>query len=405
MSFWLWATLLLVAAVAFVVWPLLRVRAVRGREVPESGNAATVRALYQERLTELDAEVAVGQLAPESRDAVAAELGAALLADYADYAEDPVAAAPKTDAPRRGLAAAAAGLLVVVGVGLYLQVGEPNAHRLRGAEALLSLNPETQAEALADWRARLEARVDAKPDDAPSWYLLGHARLLLRSYPEAAEAFANAHALVGEDPNVDVYWLQARYLAARGMIDATSRAIANRLLASRPNHPVVLEMFAIDAYRRGDLPAAVGFLDRALAGPLGLDQRASLSRSLDQVRAELGHLTPSLDLRVAAAGAPPAGATLFVIARPVGGGMPFAVVRRPDARLPMTVRLDDAVAMNPERPLSTAEQVQLVVRLSPSGQATAQPGDWEWRSEAVGLAGLTDPLSFDVELVAPSKES
>ena len=60
--------------------------------------------------------------------------------------------------------------------------------------------------------------------------------------------------------------------------------------------------------------------------------------------------------------------------------MPYAAVRRPAAMLPFTVLLDDLVSMSEQRVLSAAEEFEVVVRLSRSGTAQAQSGDWVWRS-------------------------
>jgi cytochrome c-type biogenesis protein CcmH len=225
--------------------------------------------------------------------------------------------------------------------------------------------------------------------------------LQLARFQQAAEAFAMAHALRGVDPSIDIYWLQARYLAAGRTIDESTRTIAERVLRTTPNQPVVLEMFAIDAFRRGDFRHAVEFLNRALAGNLAPTQRAALAVGLKQARAELGDLPPSLDVALVVEGSPPPGATLFVIARPPGGGMPFAVVRRPVAQLPDSVRLDDAVSMSPTQALSLATQVEVVVRLSRSGSPLAQPGDWEWRSAIVDIPSLDSPLRLEARLSAP----
>ena len=95
--------------------------------------------------------------------------------------------------------------------------------------------------------------------------------------------------------------------------------------------------------------------------------------------------------------------TLFVMARPVGGGMPYAVVRRPAEGFPRTIRLDDAGSMNPALPLSAASGVEVVVRLSLSGTAMAHPGDWEWHSEALAFdAGADVPIQLSAILTPPN---
>ena len=114
----------------------------------------------------------------------------------------------------------------------------------------------------------------------------------------------------------------------------------------------------------------------------------------------LGDLRPGIDVRLRALETPPATATLFVIARPAGGGMPYAVVRRAAAPLPVAVRLDDAVSMNPALPLSAAGEVEVVVRISLTGAAAPHPGDWEWRSGPLSLAGA-GVLELQAEVASP----
>jgi len=90
----------------------------------------------------------------------------------------------------------------------------------------------------------------------------------------------------------------------------------------------------------------------------------------------------------------------------VGGGMPYAVVRRPAATLPASIRLDDAVSMNPSLGLSAIAEakgeVEVVVRLSLTGAPMSHPGDWEWHSSAISLAALDAPLTLDVTLSPPA---
>ncbi|NIP15163.1 MAG: c-type cytochrome biogenesis protein CcmI [Pseudomonadales bacterium] len=394
MSFWLAAGLMILGAVLMVVVPLLRGGVQGGR----AERNAAVRSLYHQRLDELDVDVASGHLSAASRDEVAEELGAALLGDFEQ-------ATPGRRGDARpvssAVALALALVLPLVVVFVYLEVGDPGADQVSGADALLGMDPRSQRADIAAWRDRLDARVSRRPNDASSWYLLGLANLQLGGFSRAAEAFAMSHALTGENPVVDAYWLQARYLSSGGRIDQETRAIGDRLLQSQPNQPLVLEIYAVDAYRRGDYQEAVALFSRALAGNLESEQRAVLAGGLQEARARLGDLVPSLDVSVSTDGDSPDGWTLFVIARPPGGGMPFAVVRRPAASLPLDVRLDDAVAMNAGRPLSEAGEVELVVRLSRSGAPGAQAGDWEWRSELVDLSELTAPRRVEAVLRKP----
>jgi cytochrome c-type biogenesis protein CcmH len=73
------------------------------------------------------------------------------------------------------------------------------------------------------------------------------------------------------------------------------------------------------------------------------------------------------------------GDSVFVFARAASGPpMPLAVKRLTVADLPAEVSLSDSDAMMPQLKISGFEQVQLVARISRSGNATA--GEWIGRS-------------------------
>ncbi len=70
--------------------------------------------------------------------------------------------------------------------------------------------------------------------------------------------------------------------------------------------------------------------------------------------------------------------SLFIYAKAAAGPpMPLAVKRLRVADLPVTVTLDDSLAMTPEMRLSSFPQVIVGARISTSGQATPQSGDLE----------------------------
>src|SRR4051794_6112420 len=81
-------------------------------------------------------------------------------------------------------------------------------------------------------------------------------------------------------------------------------------------------------------------------------------------------ISPTLAAKTAQA------STLFVLARdPGGGGPPLAVVRRSSSDLPLTVQLSEKDAMVPGRSIANHSRIEIVARLSRSGQPTAQSGD------------------------------
>jgi cytochrome c-type biogenesis protein CcmH len=69
---------------------------------------------------------------------------------------------------------------------------------------------------------------------------------------------------------------------------------------------------------------------------------------------------------------------VFVYAVPANGErMPLALLKTTVAQLPLKFTLDDSSAMLPDRKLSGASQVLVKARISKSGNAIPQSGDWE----------------------------
>ena len=86
--------------------------------------------------------------------------------------------------------------------------------------------------------------------------------------------------------------------------------------------------------------------------------------------------------------------TVFVIARaPDGPPMPVAVEKRAVADLPLTVTLDDADGPMPTAKLSALQEVEVLARLSQSGNAVRQEGDLESKPVRVQLPA-TQPVKL-----------
>jgi cytochrome c-type biogenesis protein CcmH len=93
----------------------------------------------------------------------------------------------------------------------------------------------------------------------------------------------------------------------------------------------------------------------------------------------------ALDPALTAQAAPES--TVFIYARAVQGPrMPLAILRRQVKDLPVTVTLDDSLAMTPAMTLSKFDQVTIGARVSASGNAMPQSGDLEGSQSPVSVA-------------------
>lgn len=93
------------------------------------------------------------------------------------------------------------------------------------------------------------------------------------------------------------------------------------------------------------------------------------------------------------------GDTLFIYARaPDGPPMPLAVTRMDARALPVSVTLTDAMAMTPQLKLSSVAKVFVGARVSHDGQAIAKPGDLEGNAGIVPV-DTTQPISITIDAV------
>ena len=87
----------------------------------------------------------------------------------------------------------------------------------------------------------------------------------------------------------------------------------------------------------------------------------------------------------------PANASLFVIARQPGGPpMPVAAEKRAARDFPQEVTLDDGDSPMPTLKLSQLDRVEVLARISASGDATPQSGDLEATAKASGNSGVVE---------------
>lgn len=351
----------------------------RRRELIDEGR---IQALDASTLAELEEELALDLI---EADGPASDLPTGS-ADEAGHdvrpeasAEESESARPRDTHPPVRVVALAAAAMVLVALGLYALWGEPHApDLLRAADVFAGdgLDPA----ALTRAEKALSAHVARKPKDANGWFLLGHSRMRLSDYGGAERAFARLRDLAGPNGEVDAAWVQASYLA-QGRMSAAAREVAQTILAAHPDHPTMLELLAMDAMRGGGFAEAAGYLARATGQPLPESRRALLDQLTTFVQSQLDPARPLIEVSVRVQGETRR-PWLMVFARPVTGGMPLAVVRR-RTEASQTVVLDDTVGMGAGPRLSTGGLVEVVARLSETGNAAASADDLEVSTQPV----------------------
>lgn len=293
----------------------------------------------------------------------------------------------------RSTALALALLLVAGTAGVYGLVGTPDA-----------LDPRNVAQAttLEEAIAQLERRLVREPASVEGWVLLGRSRMAQQQWMAARDAFAKAHALLPDEPDLMVELADAQLRAASdGRFPASASALLERALAAQPMNQRGLLMLGALRLQSGQ-PAEAAALWERLLPQLDAAAAQALAPQIAAARAQAGlpaaaleapaadaqgtaldiivALSPSVAARVTP------GSVLFVFARTAeGSGPPVAVKRLPAADFPVSLQLSDADGLMPAQRLSQQSQVSLMARISRTGDAAAASGDFE-----------AEPLRVDV---------
>ena len=382
-EFWLSAGLLLLAALSFLLIPILRGR----RRQQEEDRTALNVALYQERVAELAAQQAAGVLdeaqMTKGRDEAAREL----------LADTEGAEAPRQGHLGKALPLLAAVLVPLMALGLYLHFGAADKVALTQefAEAPKSMEEMT---------TRLERVVQAQPDSAEAMYFLGRAYMAEQRPADAARTFERAVALAGRQPELLGQWAQALYFAADKQWSPQLQALTDEALKADPNEVTSLGLRGIAAFEGERYQEAIDYWKRLLAQlPEGDASRDALQGGIDRAVERLGgavaeaspapaaaRLKVRVELAAALKDKVKPDDTVFIFARASNGPpMPLAAKRVTVAQLPIEVELSDADAMMPQMKLSQFAEVQLVARVSRAGQ----PTHGEWIGQGAPLPSAT----------------
>ena len=386
--------------VLVLAWSVLRA----ARAATKGGEREHVMShvsVYREQLAELERELAQGSLDQQGFDLSQQELTQRLMEDATGAATAPAPAAPARTKLLISLLTLTIPVLAFV---IYFYVGTPIAldpallAQANGEEQITPQKLETMAE-------QLSQRLEKEPKNAEAWVMLGRIQRALARYEQADAALQKALAL---ERNDDVMIERAEVLAQKnnGSFKGEAWAIINSVLKADPQNGNALLLAGSAAYSEGRFKEALVYWEKVRGLlPATSPDGPALAEAIDKARERLG--LPPLSPAVAGNAPASAGAmpkpqsdgterlsgrvvlgpeleaqvspkdTVFIYANAAEGPrMPLAIIRTTVDKLPYDFVLDDSLAMNPQMKLSQVKSVMVRARISKTGNAMPQAGDF-----------------------------
>jgi cytochrome c-type biogenesis protein CcmH len=411
---WTGIALLTLCALGIVLLPLLRARRLQQQEVAEDRDRQNID-IYRERLSELEEEKALGNLAQPEFDELKLELERSLLQDVGDT--EAALQVSKVSSMQVVTVSVMAVLLVVSALGLYAKLG--SAPRLELAlERQAEPDPfDGRTPTLEEALSRLEHELEVTPENVEGWYLLATTYMGAGRFDDGIAAFKQLLARLPDDApqytGVMGQYAQALYFANGGKMNEQVREQVTATLQRNPGEITALGLLGIDAFEQQRYAEAIDFWSRALAQaePSAAESlRAGISRAQQELRA-LGEPVPEVagieaaEIRLRVRLAEGLGTALepdqavFIFARPVGGRMPLAAVKLKVSDLPLEVVLDDTQAMTPQARLSGVDEVEVGARISLTGTPEPKTGDLFAILSPVSVRGQTQAIDLVIDQV------
>ncbi len=389
----LWFIILLLSGlISLMLWRTFRSHSTLKMESIKQRNIA----IAHERSREIESAYEAGDLDTKEYDLAIKDLQLSL-------ADELVASKEMQQEFRASPATINFLLLAIVpllAIGSYLKTSnfQPDAP---GASPTMAV--AKNAPSVAELIKQVETRVNEHPNDQQGLFILAQTYASMGRYKEAANRYGQLIKLA--EPSADLLsnYADSVTMANDRVFTETTANILNQALALEPTHVSARWLAGLAEQQLGRPDAALRHWLRLQ--PLLNDAESSteLAVLIEEVTVQLGQsaeiiiaeeqvvssaqtldtpiglqLTVSVEIAAELQSLVEPSDTVFIFAKAQSGPpMPLAVARYPASSLPLTITLDDSMAMLPQMKLSNFEDVVVAAHISKSGQAISQSGDFQ----------------------------
>jgi len=370
-SFFIAAFLLL----ALVLFLLLRPFIFSGKG-EETSRRQMNAAIYREELDKLVAEHAAGLINADEYEMSHAEMRQRLFQDTSEEDDRSVMGSSKK------VVIGLCVFIVLLSSAMYFSLGDV----IRIAQ-YNEQRPTTQA-GVEKMVAEFALKMEKDPGNLKGWAMLARSYRILGRNQDAANAYARAGSFINDDPELLAEYADTLASVSNGNFSGKPLALINQALKIDPNNLLALWLSGSASFAAQNYKAAVQVWERlANQLPPGSEEARAIQGSIAEARSKGGltstiasvggskGISGKIELSAELKSQVKPSDTVLVIARQPGERMPVAVLKVAVGDFPMNFVLTDALAMNPNMPISKLSEVAIEVRISKTGMAKPEAGD------------------------------
>ena len=398
MIWWLIAGLLLLASL-FLVYPF-----VRHDKAEVQDDADANLQIFRDQQAQLDSQLQQQEIKQPQYDQLLAEAKQLLLLNSQKPQAD------ENQAPRKSgwLLPFSLLLLPIFCLASYHYLGaaaDEKILKMLEQNTQLSVDdPQAQFKQQALFSA-IEKRAAQRPDNIYYWILLAKRAVQQNDLSSAQFHYAQAIKASPEDSYLLAQYAEITFMLADSQFtDEVNRAM-DKAFAIDSSNPTVLGLKGIQAFETEQWQLAITYWQEASrqmeqGSPTATALKAGIARAQKRLGIEpQEQLSPQVEITVSIDKSIQfdPNQTVFVALVAISGApMPLAAKKLRAGDLPTTITLSNADAVMEGYNLSSVNEVRAVARLSQSGSATPQIGDWEAAIQLVDLSSQKYSLAIEI---------
>lgn len=421
-AFWQGFLALSLLASVFIVWPTVFIRREKKRELLNGAQEEANHDVYKEHIKELEETHSRGEIEASQLDALVKDLEKTFIAESeandANF-DKPIIANFKSRLPVIGLAVA----LPLIAFVIYSFVGAKTDWDIYNMAITRAHASETSEHLVLteELIAVLQDRLESKPGNSQNWYLLATVASDVGDYDEAVRAYRRVLEIEPSAPQVMAELAQALFLRAGNSITPEVSKNTQLALQLNPRMPTALGLAGIEAFQSGayqqaidhwqlaisqldpSSPASVALTSGIARAQLALEKSNGDDKSSDKKKQEAKgpsiKVSVSYDNNVVTANPDD---QVFIYARAwQGPKMPLAIRKLKVSDLPIRIELNNSMSMAPGMDLASFPQVEVVARITGSGSAIPQSGDWQAAKGPIILVDHSGTVSLTISEQIP----
>ena len=298
-------------------------------------------------------------------------------------------------------------LLLVIPVfviSVYSFIGAPNSIEklVLVSDLKNTKNDSEKLVSVEQMLKRVERRLLDDPNNSDDWLMLANSYVVLKRYPEAIRALENLYRLKGDDPSLLFRYADVLAMANSGIFAGKPSELIKKALQLDPQNTMGLWLAGLVAYEEGEVKKAINYWENVLPKlEIGSEEEKNIRKYIEFAKENNnisiqnnGSITQEkieYSLKLSIELSPNftninKNKVVFVYAKPINSpnNMPIIVLRKTVADLPLLVEMNDSMSMLPSNKLSDYKSVQVLARISNSGNAKSEKGD---------LIGIVESMS------------